>query len=107
MGVLGTSVAWNLDAMFQNGTNFVEHYGGYALVLLGTTCVLYGLFMAACKLLNPQTRTSWITVVMAIIVGGLFAKNGYGLVVGMAEGANDTINGLNTVAMLNGFNFFI
>lgn len=93
--------AWDVVSFFTNGGNYVKKAGAALLIAMGTVAVVWGVVLLLKKLMSGrQDQTSWMNIVLMILVGGAVMLGGFTFASSLAKGGQDTINDLGGASMV-------
>lgn len=93
--------AWDVLSFLKNAFKYGEGIGGGVLTLLGLIAVVVGGVKLLFKLMaGQQNQTSWISIVLMIIIGGALMVGGITLMKTVASGGKTTILDLGGGAIL-------
>jgi hypothetical protein len=91
------TAAWDLVSFLTNATSYVKTGGGALLILMGIAALVWGGVQLVIKLMGgaqSQNQTSWIKIILMIIIGGAIAVGGFSLVFTIGSGGKKTIDDL-------------
>lgn len=87
--------------LLDNGAALIQDWGGLFLILMGTVAIVWAGWLALQKLMSSEgNRTSWIKIIVLLILGGALAVGGFNVVSDFGQSGSDTIDKLSTGVML-------
>ncbi|MEO3931454.1 hypothetical protein WMO79_01385 [Micrococcaceae bacterium Sec7.4] len=97
------TAAWDIVSFLTNAMSYLKTAGGALLILMGVASLVWGGVMLVMKLVGgaqSQNPTSWVKIIMMIIIGGAIAVGGFGLVFTIGSGGKKTIDDLGGATFL-------
>lgn len=88
---------WELNRFLENARDYAVIAGGSLLMLMGTIGVVWGGVLLIKKLMaGQQDQTSWMKIILLILLGGALMVGGFSLIRNIAAGGRDTIENLGS-----------
>lgn len=100
MNPLFLPAAWDIVSLFTNGAYLAKTIGAAFLGLIAIVAIVCAVVFAFNKLVNEQSRRSWLTIIFLFLLGGLMLGGSITLFLGIAEGAKTTIDQLGSGVIL-------
>lgn len=86
---------WSLKKLFENIIKFIQIYGGYILMIIGTAALIFCIVQAFRKYVFQlqEVRTGPVTLIVGAIFGAAFMIGGWNLANNIGNGLKDTVEG--------------
>ena len=107
--VYASGNGWSLDKLFNSIIEFIKHYGGYVLMMVGTAALIFCIVQAFRKYVfqSQEVRTGPVTLIVGAVFGAAFMIGGWGLANDIGTGLKNTadgfgkgnVNGGNTILL--------
>lgn len=98
------SGTWSMDTFLTNVQGSMESWGQILIMIVGIVMVIAGVVKLAMGMMNSgRGQTNWILTIGLIVVGGILAfAGGWDMLVGIGQGAKNTLDDLGTGVILSG-----
>lgn len=97
------TAAWDVVSFLTNAASYAKTAGGALLILMGVFSLIWGGVQLVIKLIGgaqSQNQTSWIKIILMIIIGGAIAVGGFAMVFTIGSGGKKTIDDLGGATFL-------
>lgn len=93
--VYASGSGWSLKKLFENIIKFIQVYGGYILMIVGTAALIFCIVQAFRKYVfqSQEVRTGPVTLIVGAIFGAAFMLGGWQLASNIGTGLKDTVDG--------------
>ena len=92
------TAAWDIVSFLTNSMSYIKIAGGGLLMLMGVVSLIWGGVILLIKLFGSGQgatgQTSWMKIIMMIVIGGAIAVGGFSLVFTIGSGGKKTIEDL-------------
>ena len=89
---------FNITKFLENAIKYVGTWGNYIVILTGVVMLICGVYQIAKGFITgagPRGgQTNWVIAIMLILVGGFFSFGGLNAVGHVAQGGQQTIDGM-------------